>query len=240
MPSTYLVTGASRGIGQGLATGVPLPGDTVWLVSRSQPSLLERSDGVTRHWLRWDLRQPGIGAEIRRTLAVAPLDALIYNAGIWERTAWSNSYRFEAIDPVEHQAVMAVNLASAMESVQGALPALRRAANPKVILIGSTSGLEHAATQEVAYSATKFALRGMAHALRHSLRDAAISVTCLNPGSVATHRLLDEGREAVLAEYGADLIPLQDLVDLVRTLLRLSRATCVKEIDLPAMGDRNC
>ena len=49
MSSTYLVTGASRGIGQGLATGVPQPGDTVWLVSRSRPALLERSDGVTRH-----------------------------------------------------------------------------------------------------------------------------------------------------------------------------------------------
>ena len=81
---------------------------------------------------------------------------------------------------------------------------------------------------EVAYSASKFGLRGVAHALREHLRHERIAVTVLNPGSIAW--------EATLSSE--DLIPPTDIVSLVRAVLEISGRTVVKEIDLPAMRDR--
>src|SRR5690606_25717321 len=110
-----------------------------------------------------------------------------------------------------------VNLSSAILSVQALLPNLRLSDNPKIILIGSTSGLDNVQDREVAYVASKFGLRGAAHALRESLRAERIAVTCINPGYIATEVPYEAGVEAALRQTTA--IPMQDIVALVRCLM---------------------
>jgi NAD(P)-dependent dehydrogenase (short-subunit alcohol dehydrogenase family) len=221
-----LITGASRGLGDAFSHGLGKPSDTLWLISRNSPPSLSLKDGVKRHWIKADLSSAGVHQRIVASLETT-LDVVIHNAGIWEHGAFSSQYDFQEIPEAETRAVLEVNLIAPILLTQALLPKLRNSSNPKIILIGSINGLENSTMPEVAYSASKFGLRGVAHALREHLRDQQIGVTVINPGSIAWAVNLE--RE--------DLIPPTDIVRLVRGVLETSRRTVIKEIDLPAMFD---
>jgi len=233
-----LILGASRGLGDAYACGVPDAGDSLWLASRSRPVSLDRSDGVARHWIEADLADPGAGAALSRHLGGQPLDALIYNAGLWEKKGFTPEYKFEDVPEAETRNIIAVNLTAAITCIQSLLPNLRGGRNPKIILTGSSSGRDNNSDREVAYTASKFGVRGLGHALRENLRDERIAVTVINPGWISAEIPWDTGLEKTLQLSGGKSVPVQDLVALVRCLLRLSPASCVKEIDIPAMDDR--
>lgn len=231
-----LITGGSRGLGAAFSAGVPDAGDHVWLVSRSQPSLTS-ADGITRAWVEADLSDVELAvAAVRQAVGDTVLDVLIYNAGIWEGTAFSSRYDFEQISLAETQRIIAVNMTSAIATVQALLPNLRRSANPKIILIGSINGMDNNSGAEVAYNASKFGLRGVAQALRENLRMQGVGVTCINPGTISTEVAYEAGLEAAL-QASPGQIPMQDLVALVCCVVSLSRGSSIKEIDMPAMGD---
>jgi len=237
--STLLITGASRGLGHAFNVGLPQPGDILWLVSRTQPKL-DLNDGVTRHWIEADLSQVEAATEIAAALNGQPLDTLIYNAGVWERNAFSNRYNLDQVPQPETLNILNINLTSALLCVQQLLPNLKKSDTSKIIFIGSTSGMENPHVPEVAYNASKFGLRGLAQTLRENLRADRIPVTVLNPGTIAsTESPYELGREAALAATRGTMIPMHDLVAIVRCLLNLSNATCVKEMDIPAMADTN-
>ena len=221
-----LITGASRGLGDAFSRGLGQSGDTLWLVSRNPCASLQLQDGVTRHWIQADLSSPGVHQQIASSLGA--LDVVIHNAGIWETGAFSSDYRFENVSEAETRNVLEVNLIVPILLTQALLPKLRASSHPKIVLIGSINGLENTAMPEVAYSASKFGLRGLAHALREHLRLERIAVTVVNPGSIAWEA----------ASSREDLIPPADIVRLVRAVLETSGRTVVKEIDLPAMQDR--
>lgn len=129
--------------------------------------------------------------------------------------------------------MIAVNLVAPIRLVKALLPALRRSPNPKIILMGSLSGRDNFPGREVANSASKFGLRGVVHALREELRPQQIGVTVINPGNVGTPEVLADLAANNLT--GGEAIPLSDLLAIIDCVLSLSRATCIKEIDVPAM-----
>ncbi len=235
--ANILITGGSRGLGHGFSLGVPDTGDTLWLVSRSRPQSLDRQDGVARHWIEADLAQREAGAKIAAAFGERPLDLLLYNAGTWEHNAFSSGYDPTRVSASETEEVLRVNLLSAITCVSQLLPNLRKASTGRIILIGSTSGMGNNRQPELAYNASKFGLRGLAQALRQSLRGDGISITCINPGSICTALPYEQGRDAVLRSYGKEMLPMHDLVALVRCVRQLSAATQVSEIDVPSMGD---
>ena len=233
--SSILIFGGSRGLGAAFSFGLPAQGDRVWLVSRGEPDLAER-DGVERRWINADLSKSGVAATVARSVGDEQLDVVIYNAGIWEHTAFSDAYDFAAVDDAETERIIAVNLTSAIACVRAMLPNLRRSPAAKVIFIGSTSGLDNSSGREVAYAASKFGLRGVTHALRENLRDDGIAVTCLNPGNIGRIRV-ENGVVSATPHESRRMIPPQDLVALVKCVIGLSNASCVKEIDIMAMTD---
>ncbi len=226
-----IVFGASRGLGAALAAGAPEPGETVWCISRSRPSVLDAADGVDRRWIAHDLADSHAFAKVTDQIGDRPISLLVYNAGIWE------SGGFSSANDTEIRAIVDVNLTSLLLAARHLDANLRKAGNARVVLIGSTCGLENEGTGSVAYAATKFAVRGVAHALRELLRPAGIAVTVISPGSMATDIDLSAGREAALAAHDGKRIPVADIVDIVRLLRRLSPASCVKELDIPALAD---
>lgn len=234
--ANYLIFGGSRGLGALFSQALPAPGDTVWLVSRSQPDLFDH-DGVRRIWIQADLAQRGAGTHIAAALGDTVLDVCLYNAGIWERMAFSDQYDFEQVTDEENEQIVQINLLSAITCIQKVIPALRRSANGKVILIGSNAGLENSRRPEVAYVATKFGLRGLAHALREILRPDLIGVTCLNLGDVGTITAVAGKIQVDSGSSGRVLIAPDDIVKMLKAVINLSNASCVKEIDLLAMTD---
>jgi NAD(P)-dependent dehydrogenase (short-subunit alcohol dehydrogenase family) len=232
--TNLLVFGASRGLGALFVHALPQPGDRVWMVSRSQPNVVMR-EGITRVWIQADLSVSGAGRVIADAVGDAVLDVCLYNAGVWEEHAFSDAYRYEDVSDDETERLMAVNLTSAITSVQKLLPVLRRSQNGKIILIGSNAGLENSRRPEVAYSASKFGLRGMAHALREVVRVDRIGVTSVNLGDVGVVTQIDG--QPMIDPNGFQGIPLADIVSVLQCVIGLSNASCMKEIDLLGMGE---
>ncbi|WP_020618244.1 SDR family NAD(P)-dependent oxidoreductase [Paenibacillus daejeonensis] len=235
----YLVFGASKGLGDAFVRGVPEPGDKVWVVSRSQPESLSLQDGVEQVWIQADLANLAAAGQIADRLGEAPLDVVIYNVGIWEKEGFEEHYTFDKDEPEDISRLIHVNITSAIVGLQALLPHLRRSAAGKIILIGSTAGLPNANSTQVGFVASKFAIRGITEALREHVRQDGIAVTCINPGELAAEIPYAEGSERALTEYNGTRIPLQDMVAIVKCLVSLSPAACVKEINVPAITDTN-
>jgi short-subunit dehydrogenase len=225
--ATYLITGASRGLGELLQFKLPKKKDVVYLISRSRPVLAK--DDIKRQWIKADLSQAGVATINANEIGDEPLDVFIYNAGIWEHTAFSENYHFEDVSEEETIQIMNVNLTSAILIIQKLLPNLRKAKNAKIVFIGSASGKAYSRGSEVAYVASKAGLLGVASSLRENLRKDNIAVTIINLGNFGMLR------------GGADVsnggIPGKDLLKVIRTVIDMSPFSCIKEIDLVAMDD---
>ncbi|TKH43911.1 short-chain dehydrogenase [Paenibacillus terrae] len=236
---TYLVFGASKGLGDAFVRGVPQQGDKVWVVSRTKPDNLKLNDGVERIWIQADLSDLNAATLVVNKLGNDTLDVLIYNVGIWEKEGFEDHYTFDKDEPADISQLIHVNVTSAIVCIQSLLPHLRQSKAGKIILIGSTAGLNNANNTQVAFVASKFAIRGITEALREHTRHDGIAVTCINPGELAAEIPYEEGSERALDEYNGTRIPLADMVSIVKCIVNLSKAACVKEINIPAIKDMN-
>lgn len=233
-----MVVGASKGLGKALMEGLGEHGDSLIGVSRSRPSALQPREGVDVQWIEADLGDPltAVG-KIAQQAAETGLDTLIYNLGIWEDRAFDDSYDFLDDDEDQLQAIVSCNVTAPILLIKRLLPVLLRSERPRIILTGSTSGLTQSGRPEVTFGASKFALRGMADALREGYREQRLGVTCLNLGYLNTADPLDTPREQAAQRGGGEQIPVHDVVQVVRMALSLSAASFVKEITLPAILD---
>ncbi len=220
---TFVVVGASRGIGAAMVEALAEPGRRIIGVSRS-PAFGE-CEGV-----RADLTtDEGIDAVVR-AVGDGRLDALFFLGGTWEAGAFTNDYDFLRSPRAETRGVIATNLVAPILLAQALAPSLARAANGRIVLIGALSGRDGAATVEVANTASKFGLRGAAQALEKALVPLGIAVTVVNPGNVATDEVLAD--LAAGRMDGPAPIPLADLAATLSAVLSLSRDAGIREIDI--------
>jgi len=236
MRKNYLIYGVSKGLGRAIAQVIPEESDLVYGISRSKPA----ESAPNNRWISADLSQPiQAVAAVREVIEDQPLDYLIYNVGIWEQEAFEDTYDFEQSSTEEIVQIIQTNITSCLLALQAFIPNLKQSANAKIILIGSTWGLENHKGKEVAFSASKFALRGVVHALRETLREYNIGISILNLGYLATEYDYSVDVEEIISDTDGALIPLADVLAAIRFILQTSRATCVKEINMPAMKDFN-
>lgn len=233
---TYLIYGVSKGLGKALTQLLPSANDQIYGVSRTAPSYLKEQLNLT--WIPADLSKPIEAVnEITSKIGEQKIDCLIYNVGIWEQTAFSEEYNFQEIKPEEILTMVNTNVSSCILAIQSFIENLKLSEKGKVIIIGSTWGLDNHNGKEVAFSATKFALRGIVHALRENLREHQIGVSVLNLGFLEDMSVKDDLLKSEKVEsYG---IPVQDVIHAVKFILSTSNASCVKEINMPAMQDMN-
>jgi short-subunit dehydrogenase len=230
--ANYLILGASRGLGAALVEGLPRKGDTVFGLSRGKPDWLRGRSAVKRRWIEADLSELSAVQNARAVLGKTPIDALIHVAGIWDPGSFDEIYDDEVAE------ILDVDLRAFLAFARGLAPSLRRADHAKVIAIGSTNGLENGDGSAVAYTAAKFGLRGACHALRQHFRKNGIAVTCLSPGSIASD--VPHGRSSeALKKHRGKRMPVEDIVAMIRCILDLSPAACVKEIAMPALKDED-
>ncbi|MBO3655238.1 SDR family NAD(P)-dependent oxidoreductase [Acinetobacter bereziniae] len=236
MSKTFVIYGVSKGLGQALLQTIPQRQDQVFGVSRSKPE----SYLPNFHWICADLAQPEQARDtVKHQIQRQTVDYLIYNVGIWEEKAFDTDYAFEQCSDLEISNLVQTNIQSCILAIQSLLENLRLSANAKIILIGSTWGLDNHSGKEVVFSATKFALRGIVHALRETLRKDQIGISILNLGYLATEFDISTPIDEVILQSDAQLIPLQDVVLAIQFILSTTKASCVKEIDMPAMADLN-
>ncbi|MFQ6576488.1 SDR family NAD(P)-dependent oxidoreductase [Pseudomonas sp. UM16] len=233
-----MVVGASKGLGRALIEGLGEAGDSLVGVSRSRPEGLVARPGIELQWIEADLLQPVQAvATLEQALEGQGLDTLIYNLGIWEPQAFTSTYDFLSGDDAQIQAIVSCNISAPLLLLKRLLPRLLQSTRPRIILTGSTSGLVRSGRPEVAFGASKFALRGIADALREGYRQQRLGVTCLNLGYLNTDDALATPREQAEQRGEGQLIPLHDVVQVVRMALSLSSASFVRELTLPAILD---
>lgn len=235
---TFLIYGISKGLGKALSQQLPAEGDRVIGISRTRPHYLDQYPHV--EWVSADLSQPEKAvATVKSVVQNEVIDCVIYNVGIWEQGAFTDEYKFETSPSSETANLITTNVTSCILSIQSVIENLRLSSNAKVVLIGSTWGLDNHNGREVAFAASKFALRGIVHSLRETLRTDRIGISILNLGYLASEYDNGENRDWVLEQTQGELIPLQDVVAAIQFIISTSSATCIKEIDMPAMADTN-
>lgn len=217
-----LIVGGSRGIGLAVAEHYHTKVKNLSCVSRTRSNY--------GRWIEADIATRAGIDRVGAAFENQALDALLFLGGTWEKNAFTADYDFASSSDDEIDQVIAVNLVAPIKLVKRLIFALQKAANPKVILIGSLSGLDHQASREVANSASKFGLRGAAQALQIELRKTEIGFTVINPGNVATPEVLNDiASETFSAQVP---IPLSDLIAVIDCSLRLSPAAYLPEINL--------
>lgn len=222
MRKRYLVVGASKGIGEALTQRLDADGHDVLGVSRTPASC--------KNWLQADVTTDlGLDA-ITTHLAGEPLDALLYVAGAWEETAFSDDYNFLNCPRSETKHIMALNLVAPILLSQAVAKNLSLSTHSKIILMGSTSGLDQIQSKEVAYTASKFGLRGVCQSLAIALKPLNIDVSIINPGDVATPEVIKHCEENRINTDG--LIPMCDVIRATDLILEGSPHAVPAEINL--------
>jgi len=185
-----IVTGASKGIGKGIASFLAMDGFTVGGLARSEDLLDDlrasiQEQGGTCCVAACDLRDAESTEHAVQSLvkAMNGVDALVNNAGIvLRRSVWE-------IRPEEWNALIDTNVTGVFHATRAVLPVLREQGHGHVINVSSISG-KVPLSGGSAYAASKFAVTGFSQSLLQEVREFGIKVTTIFPGSVdsASHR----------------------------------------------------
>ncbi len=191
---TIWVTGASSGIGRGLAIALAAQGATLILSGRDAAALAAVSaqcPGSTV--LAFDATDlAALPAIVARAEAVSGrIDMLVNNAGIGSRGA-AQAMLFDV-----YRKVMEVDFFAPLRLTQLVLPAMLTRGSGHIAVVSSLSG-KFGNPGGSAYCAAKFALIGYFDALRSEVAHQGLKVTVITPGFVKTaigsHSLGPDGK----------------------------------------------
>jgi short-subunit dehydrogenase len=188
------ITGASSGIGKGVALEIAARGAHLGLLARREELLNEivdeaRAKGVKAIAVTADVRDAKAVREaadrVRRELG--PIDILIANAGI------GTSDHALRLTPEHAANVISINVLGAVNSVAAVLAEMMERKQGRLVAISSLAAYRGLA-KSAAYCASKAAVSSYFESLRIDLRDSGVGVTIIHPGFIKTP--LTAGREA--------------------------------------------
>ena len=174
---TVLISGASSGIGLAIAQTLTQAGDIVYGLGRD----FGHAQCKGMHAIELDLaRLDTLGDSLGTLVKELPtIQALVCCAGRGEFGA------LEQFSYAQIRALMDLNFTSQAYLARALLPSMKRAGRGDIIFLGSEAALNGGRNGAI-YSASKFALRGLAQALRDECAKSGVRVTIINPGMVKT------------------------------------------------------
>jgi short-subunit dehydrogenase len=183
-----LVTGASSGIGRGLALALGRRGAHVVVVARRRERLDElvgeiAAGGGTAEALPLDISDGDATYEaVRAVDARRPLDFVVANAGTGGITPGKK------LEWARVRTILETNLVGAAATISGAVPGMVARGDGRVVAIASVAGFR-GLPRFGAYSASKAGLITLCESLRIDLHGTGVSVTTVCPGYVQTEML---------------------------------------------------
>ena len=187
MPSlggkTAVVTGASRGIGAGIAEALGSQGVRVALVARNEAKLKERAARIKGSIpVTCDVSDPKSVEQatrrIARELNGAP-DILVNNAGIFSVAVVEETSAETFIETIN------TNLVGPFLFVHAFLGDMKKRKGGHIVTIGSISD-RTIYSGNAAYSAAKFGLRAVHEVLRAELRGTGVRTSLISPAATDT------------------------------------------------------
>ena len=193
-----LITGGSRGIGRALVERFSRLGHSVaFIYARNDEAARKTAEEFGAHAIKCDLRDhEGIPSAVAEAIGyLGGIDILVNNAAI------SYIGTFDSMSDGELEALMSVNLTSAMLVTKEVIKPMISQKHGRIVNVGSMWG-KTGASCEVAYSASKAGLRGFTMALAKELGPSGITVNCVEPGVINTemNASLDEETLACLRD----------------------------------------
>ena len=191
---TVMITGASSGIGRGLALELSRRGAKVGLVARRADSLAELVQEIAGAGGKaLALPTDVMDADSLRDAAdqlrsdLGPIDVLIANAGVGA-TVDGADLKGSAVANVIN-----VNVLGAANSVEAVVPEMVKRGSGHLVVISSLAAYR-GLPKSAAYCASKAAVSAFFESLRLDLQPRGIAVTIIHPGFIKTP--LTAGRQA--------------------------------------------
>ncbi len=198
MPTTWLITGSSRGFGRKLAEAVLAAGDQLVATAR-RPEQLD--DLVARYGAQ--VRAVALDVTdaqaARAAVAVAietfgSLDVVVNNAG------YGNVSAFEETTEEDFRAQLDTNLWGVVNVTRAALPVLRRQRSGHILQFSSIGG-RITSPGLAAYQTAKWAVEGLSGVIAQEVAPLGIKLTVIEPGGFRTDWA---GSSMTVAEVGED------------------------------------
>ncbi len=184
---TAVVTGAGSGIGRATAVALAARGCHLALADINAERLAETAQMVAREGLRVSAHRLDVAD--RAQVQAFPAQVLAHHVGVdllFNIVGVGLGGTYEQVSDEDVAWVLDVNFWGTVWMTRAFLPALRSCDDARIVNVSSVFGMV-APAGNVAYSASKFAVRGFSEALRWELDDSGIGVTVVHPGGVATN-----------------------------------------------------
>ncbi|SLN48260.1 SDR family NAD(P)-dependent oxidoreductase [Oceanibacterium hippocampi] len=227
-PRTILITGASSGIGAALAHAYAAPGRRLALQGRDEARLNEvaeacRARGAEAETVTLDVRD---GAALKAWIEAvdhrAPVDLVIANAG----TGLGLPKPAELGEHTE--AVFAINVQGVFDTVHPLVPRMAERRSGQIAIVSSIAGY-FGIPGNLAYTASKAAVRNYGEGLRGYMARHGVGVSVISPGFVRS-RLTARNRFPMPFLMDADRA-----AGIIRRGLARNRATIIFPLRMAAL-----
>ncbi|MEV6196604.1 oxidoreductase [Streptomyces sp. NPDC051920] len=184
MTQTWLITGASQGLGRALAIEALQAGHRVVATSRNPETLADLEAEYPQHLaaVALDVTAP---SEAREVMAAAVkrfggVDVVVNNAG------YATSASIEDFPEDEFRAQIEANLYGVINVTRAALPVLREQRSGTIVQISSIGGRVGGTPGLGAYQTAKFGVEGFSEVLANEVAPFGIDVIIVEPGGIRT------------------------------------------------------
>ena len=181
------LTGASSGIGEGLALALSKSGAVLGLFARRKELLDDLADrcrdaGGTARVFAGDVTDEEAVSQAADDLRseFGRIDILIANAGIGGNDEETRNYR-----PAWVKKVIDINLLGAVNAVHAVVPQMVERGEGQIVAISSLAGFR-GLPKSAAYSASKAGMTAFFESVRLDVQHKGVSVTIIQPGFIKT------------------------------------------------------
>lgn len=221
---TYLITGASGGIGSGIAKKLASEGCRLVLCGNKNSTALTETvqslgeDAVVKTFLGDLSNEAFVNRMVQESLReFGKIDGIVHAAGIASLGLMTD------LSLTDWNDIFGANLTSAFLLSKALAPHFISRKEGKIILLSSVWG-GRGASCEVAYSATKGGIDSFTKALAKELAPSGIAVNALAPGMVDTPMngmLSEEEKEQIIDEIPAcRMTTPEEVAEMVSLLLK--------------------
>ena len=196
-----LVTGSTRGIGRGIASGFAREGATVVIIGRSEESAVQ----ISREFVGNGFKAVGFGCDVTNLKNVEEItnkildkykriDILVNNAGITKDNLLLRMNESDWDD------VINTNLKSVFNCIKAVTKLMLKARKGKIVSIASVIGITGNIGQ-ANYAASKAGIIGLSKSVARELASRGITVNVVAPGYIQTDmtaQLPEKTREEIL------------------------------------------